>query len=247
MSCPLFLSLEWQSQHSSHLPAIWEAVRVGGSSGAWARLERGELTLEQFYQPFSQEVSALGRAQLTPDIVRDFMENLVRGLSRTDPDMMEAVGKLKEAGIKLAVLTNNWKSENSGRLIFDGREQFDSVVESCLVGQRKPEPGIYTHTLDQLGVTADEAVFLDDLGHNLKAAEQLGIATIKVNDVPSALVQLQNLLNMDLGVTEGTSRVRKGMEIDQASLKTYLTGKLKLQDGKKTNFDKKKNLSETLL
>ena len=207
-------------------------MRVGGSSGAWARLERGELTLEQFYQPFSQEVSALGRAQLTPDIVRDFMENLVRGLSRTDPDMMEAVGKLKEAGIKLAVLTNNWKSENSGRLIFEGREQFDSVVESCLVGQRKPEPGIYTHTLDQLGVTADEAVFLDDLGHNLKAAEQLGIATIKVNDVPSALVQLQNLLNMDLGVTEGTSRVRKGMEIDQASLRTYLTGKLKLPDGK---------------
>ena len=207
-------------------------MRVGGSSGAWARLERGELTLEQFYQPFSQEVSALGRAQLTPDIVRDFMENLVRGLSRTDPDMMEAVGKLKEAGIKLAVLTNNWKSENSGRLIFEGREQFDSVVESCLVGQRKPEPGIYTHTLDQLGVTADEAVFLDDLGHNLKAAEQLGIATIKVNDVPSALVQLQSLLNMDLGVTEGTSRVRKGMEIDQASLRTYLTGKLKLPDGK---------------
>ena len=208
-------------------------MRVGGSSGAWARLERGELTLEQFYQPFSQEVSALGRAEVTPEIVRDFMENLVRGLSKTDPDMMEAVGKLKEAGMKLAVLTNNWKSENSGRLIFEGREQFDSVVESCLVGQRKPEPGIYTHTLDQLGVTADEAVFLDDLGHNLKAAEQLGIATIKVNDVPSALVQLQSLLNMDLGVTEGTSRVRKGMEIDQASLKSYLTAKLKLPDGKK--------------
>ena len=207
-------------------------MKVGGSGGSWARLERGELTLEQFFQPFSEEVTALGRAQVSPEVVRDFMENLVRGLSRTDPDMMEAVGKLKEAGIKLAVLTNNWKSENSGRLIFEGREQFDSVVESCLVGQRKPEPGIYTHTLDQLGVTADEAVFLDDLGHNLKAAEQLGIATIKVNDVPSALVQLQNLLNMDLGVTEGTSRVRKGMEIDQASLRTYLTGKLKLPDGK---------------
>ena len=216
------LSVEWKSQHSSHLPAIWEAVKVGGSTGSWARLERGELTLEQFFQPFSEEVSALGRAQVTPEIVKDFMENLVRGLSRTDPDMMEAVRKLKEAGIKLAVLTNNWKSENSGRLIFEGVEQFDSVVESCLVGQRKPEPAIYSHTLDTLGVTADEAVFLDDLGHNLKAAEELGIATIKVNDVPSALVQLQNILGMDLGITEGTSRIRKGMEIDQTSLKAYL-------------------------
>ena len=209
-------------------------MKVGGSTGSWARLERGELTLEQFYQPFSEEVSALGKAHVTAEVVKDFMENLVRGLSRTDPDMMEAVRKLKEAGMKLAVLTNNWKSENSGRLIFDGLEQFDSVVESCLVGKRKPEPAIYSHTLDTLGVTADEAVFLDDLGHNLKAAEELGIATIKVNDVPSALVQLQNILGMDLGITEGTSMIRKGMEIDQASLKAYLTGKLKLQDGKIT-------------
>ena len=207
-------------------------MKVGGSGGSWARLERGELTLEQFFQPFSEEVTALGRAQVSPEVVRDFMENLVRGLSRTDPDMMEAVAKLKEAGIKLAVLTNNWKSENSGRLIFEGLEQFDSVVESCLVGLRKPEAAIYTHTLDLLGVAAEEAVFLDDLGHNLKAAEELGIATIKVNDVPSALVQLQNMLDIDLGITEGTSRVRKGMEIDQASLKAYLTGKLRLQDGK---------------
>merc|ERR1711992_290021 len=124
---------------------------------------------------------------------------------------MEAVRKLKEAGLKLAVLTNNWKSENSGRLLFEGLDHFDSVVESCLVGKRKPEAAIYTHTLEQLGVTADEAVFLDDLGHNLKAAEELGIATIKVNDVPSALVQLQNILDIDLGMTEGTSRIRKGM------------------------------------
>ena len=207
-------------------------MKVGGSGGSWARLERGEITLEQFFQPFSEEVTALGRAQVSPEVVRDFMENLVRGLSRTDPDMMEAVAKLKGAGIKLAVLTNNWKSENSGRLIFEGLEQFDSVVESCLVGLRKPEAAIYTHTLDLLGVAAEEAVFLDDLGHNLKAAEELGIATIKVNDVPSALVQLQNMLDIDLGITEGTSRVRKGMEIDQASLKAYLTGKLRLQDGK---------------
>ena len=207
-------------------------MKVGGSGGSWARLERGELTLEQFFQPFSEEVTALGRAQVSPEVVRDFMENLVRGLSRTDPDMMEAVARLKGAGIKLAVLTNNWKSENSGRLIFEGLEQFDSVVESCLVGLRKPEAAIYTHTLDLLGVAAEEAVFLDDLGHNLKAAEELGIATIKVNDVPSALVQLQNMLDIDLGITEGTSRVRKGMEIDQASLKAYLTGKLRLQDGK---------------
>ena len=222
------LSLEWDSPHSPHKAAIWDAVRSGGNTGSWARLERGEITLEQFYQPFSEEVS---NSAVNAEVVQDFMENLVKGLSRTDPDMMEAVNRLKQAGIKLAVLTNNWKSERSGRLMFDGVENFDQVVESCLVGKRKPEPDIYTLTLDKLGVSADEAVFLDDLGHNLKAAEELGIATIKVNDVPSALVQLQNILDIDLGMTEGTSRIRKGMEINQESLKSYLTGKLNLKDG----------------
>ena len=212
-------------------------MRRGGSTGSWARLERGEITLEQFYQPFSEEVN---NPAVNAEVVQDFMENLVRGLSRTDPDMMDAVSRLKQAGIKLAVLTNNWKSERSGRLIFDGVENFDHVVESCLVGKRKPEPDIYTLTLDKLGVSADEAVFLDDLGHNLKAAEELGIATIKVNDVSSALVQLQNILDIDIGVTEGTSRIRKGMEINQESLKSYLTGKLNLADGSYNN-----NISNT--
>ena len=70
---------------------------------------------------------------------------------------------------QVAVLTNNWKSENSdNRLIFEEVDRFDHVVESCVVGMRKPEPGIYQLTLDTLGVRAEEAVFLDDLGHNLK-------------------------------------------------------------------------------
>ena len=45
---------------------------------------------------------------------------------------------------------------------------------------RKPEERIYQHTLDLLNVRPHEAVFLDDLGGNVKAARELGIKTIKV-------------------------------------------------------------------
>ena len=45
---------------------------------------------------------------------------------------------------------------------------------------RKPEARIYQYTLEKLQVVPQETVFLDDLGHNLKAAKQLGIRTIKV-------------------------------------------------------------------
>lgn len=45
---------------------------------------------------------------------------------------------------------------------------------------RKPNPLIYQLVLSKLQVEPSEAVFLDDLGENLKAARALGIATIKV-------------------------------------------------------------------
>jgi len=48
---------------------------------------------------------------------------------------------------------------------------------------RKPERRIYEHTLRALNVEPSEAIFLDDLGVNLKAAKELGITTIKVHDL----------------------------------------------------------------
>lgn len=45
---------------------------------------------------------------------------------------------------------------------------------------RKPNPLIYQLVLKKLQVEPSAAVFLDDLGENLKAAKALGITTIKV-------------------------------------------------------------------
>lgn len=56
------------------------------------------------------------------------------------------------------------------------------VVESCVESLRKPDKAIFDLTLEKLGVSADEAVFLDDLGVNLKTARQMGMATIKVRE-----------------------------------------------------------------
>lgn len=62
------------------------------------------------------------------------------------------------------------------------------VVESCCVHLRKPDAAIYKYTLDQLQCKPEEAIFLDDLGMNLKGASQVGIRTIKVCS-PSNLEQ----------------------------------------------------------
>ena len=214
-------------------------MKEGGQHGAWAQLERGELTLEQFYEPFAAEVTSLagpGKEPVTGDVIKEFMDTLTKGLSRTNPDLMEAVARLKKAGLKVAVLTNNWKSEKAERLLFKDIDLFDEVVESCLVGMRKPEETIYQHTLDLLGVQAEEAVFLDDLGHNLKPADKMGIATIQVKDVITALGELQTLVNIDLGVTPGTSGIRKGMEIDESRLQQFFKDNNLLGSCGKTSY-----------
>ena len=63
----------------------------------------------------------------------------------------------------------------------------------------KPDPRIYLHACEQLDVSPEQAIFLDDIGRNLKTARKLGMATIKVGDPRLALEELQKLLGFPLG------------------------------------------------
>ncbi len=93
--------------------------------------------------------------------------------------------------MKTAALTNNWLGDDGfTRGIELIRPLFDVFIESCKVQLRKPDQRIYRLVLDKLAVSAEEAVFLDDLGHNLKSARAMGITTIKVSDPAVALTEL---------------------------------------------------------
>ena len=75
---------------------------------------------------------------------------------------------------------------------------FDAVLESRVLGVRKPDPRFYQLACEALGVTPDECVFLDDLGVNLKPARALGMHTIKVTDPDAALTELGEILGLSL-------------------------------------------------
>ncbi len=71
---------------------------------------------------------------------------------------------------------------------------FDAVLESRVLGVRKPDPRFYELACATLGVEPEESVFLDDLGVNLKPARRLGMHTIKVTDPDVALAELAEVL-----------------------------------------------------
>jgi putative hydrolase of the HAD superfamily len=75
---------------------------------------------------------------------------------------------------------------------------FEQVVESSKLNMRKPDPRIYRHACDLLGVAPQACVYLDDLGINLKPARAMGMATIKVESAGQALGELEPLLGMRL-------------------------------------------------
>ena len=76
--------------------------------------------------------------------------------------------------------------------------RFDVVVESSKVGVRKPEPAFYATACDLLGVEPTECVFLDDLGINLKPAEEMGMTTIKVGEPRAGDRRAANVLGLAL-------------------------------------------------
>ncbi len=168
-----------------------------GPDGAWSRLERGELELEAFYPAFDRECEAAGHAISA----RDMMERIAL-FAKPRPVMIRAIERLRERGFRTAALTNNWKGDEIGRRAKQLGELFDVFIESAVVGMRKPDPRIYQLVCDRLEVGPEEAVFLDDIGRNLKAARALGMTTIKVDDAAQALGDLGVALGLDF---EGTA------------------------------------------
>lgn len=164
-----------------------------GPEGAWSRLERGELSRRAFETAFEAECRAAGFDLSAPTM----MERIARCGPR--PQMLKALRTLRFAGLALAALTNNWAHEGEGGPETDAlRDLFDVFVESSKLGLRKPDPRIYRHVCEALAVAPREAVFLDDIGRNLKAARELGMTTIKVDAPDPALAELGRQLDLAL-------------------------------------------------
>jgi len=166
---------------------------------AWARFERGELTLAQFDSAFGAESAALGYRVQGGEVIE-----LLYGEVR--PQMVQALRLCRDHFVN-ACLTNNVRAgPGHGPLVSGARAEqvaeilslFHLVVESSKVGARKPEARFYRLALEQLGIEPQQAVYLDDLGINLKPARALGMATIKVESPEQALADLERVLGLTL-------------------------------------------------
>ncbi|MEU8540513.1 HAD family phosphatase [Streptomyces sp. NPDC048717] len=156
--------------------ALGRLLGPGAPSGDPAALrfrqvERGELPVAVF----EETLAALVRR---PDGSHPEAKGLVERMFASfteEPAMTGLLRALRGAGLKVALLSNSW-GHTYDRRGWDGL--FDTVVISCEVGLRKPEPEIFRHTARLLDCPLGGCVLVDDLGRNIRAARELGMAGI---------------------------------------------------------------------
>jgi epoxide hydrolase-like predicted phosphatase len=151
----------------------------------WHRVERGELEMAEWYALTVAALAEEGIEVAPPG----------GGGSRAivftpNEPVVDAVRAVRGAGGRTAVVTNNVRElSEAWRPVLPLDDLFDTVVDSCEVGLRKPNRAIYHLACERLGVDPERAVLLDDIESNLRGAEAAGLRAIHVGPDPRPAVE----------------------------------------------------------
>lgn len=140
----------------------WEAGHIGHYEEALAQ--------------FCAEAGAQPDVALLAELSDERRLMATRPYKAVDPGIVEMVAALKQAGLKLGVITN---ANNFGTALWPDcvlAPLFDVFVASHEAGMLKPDRRIYELACRRLGVRPAEAVFVGDGGSNeLSGAAQVGL------------------------------------------------------------------------
>jgi putative hydrolase of the HAD superfamily len=116
---------------------------------------------------------------LIADLSRRDVES-ARTLTRLCDDTVPFLEWLRSRDV-LTALVSNCADTTRAQLEYLGIVPLvDAVILSCEVGSVKPYPEIYGTALDELGVAAVDAVFIDDQPTYCVGAEAVGIRPIQI-------------------------------------------------------------------
>ena len=182
---------------------------AGTGDGLVPRLERGEVTITEFaaeLQRFVDDGRGRGRG---PRPAEEAGVGAPAGRPEGPIDIGQILGsnefgvhwmvvararRLRDEGYRVGLLTNNIREYGEAWKSTIPMEIFDDVVDSSVVGLRKPDPRIFRMAAERLGTPPEECVFLDDVESNVQGARGVGMAAIVVGDPWAAIDDLDRLL-----------------------------------------------------
>jgi len=153
-------------------------------------MERGEITEVAFLELLTDHLEPLLGHRPEMHL---FKEIYFEALD-PNPPMIELMRELKEAGYRMAMLTNNVREwEPLWRSMLPVDEIFETVVDSGFVGCRKPESRIYELTLERIGEPAGACLFVDDVLVNCEGARRAGLHAVHFQDNEQAIAEIRAL------------------------------------------------------
>lgn len=187
------------TERDGHRPAFNQTFREFGLPVEWSEEEYGrklqiaggkermasELTTEFVRAnglPEDPEGQAAELAKWHRRKTEIYTEMVAAGRLPTRPGIRRIIGEAQDAGWKLAVASTS--AEPSVRAILEqavGPERaarFDVVLAGDVVPKKKPAPDIYVLALQRLGVTAGEALVVEDSRNGLLAAHGAGLRCV---------------------------------------------------------------------
>jgi len=161
---------------------LWEASR--------GPYDRGDFTAEEYWLKLAAQTNtSLDGRQI--EILRKVEVEI---WAHPNPGMLDWVSQLHAAGIKTGLLSNMpWDLVTHVRTNCKWMESFSFKTLSAEVRLIKPDPAIYEHTLHGLGVSAAEALFVDDREINVRAADALGMHAIQFRSIAGLKCDLEAL------------------------------------------------------
>jgi len=141
-------------------PALSRFVADGGSTE----------TRDAFTFQVRRILSALGvGAPEVPALADRFVTTIRRDVgtmrlwSRLMPGVPEALATLRDAGLVLVVVSNSDGTVERQLEQLALRPLLDAVVDSAVVGAEKPDPAIFRHGLERVGVRPERTLHVGDL------------------------------------------------------------------------------------
>jgi putative hydrolase of the HAD superfamily len=155
-----------------------------------APYDRGDLLPGEYWRKFAAQAGVA----IAADTIEQARQLDLELWSHINDAMILWVQRLHAAGFKTAILSNMpTDMATHMRENFAWISHFDQQIFSGEVRSVKPEPEIYQHCIEVLGVQPSEALFIDDREVNLEQARAAGIRGIRFQSVDQLRKELQAL------------------------------------------------------
>ena len=166
------LKVSWES--------IYEQYGLTVAAEEWAGLLGAYADPPQAYDLLEKHLDRpVDRDALRSERLRHELELLAH--EDVLPGVRRLIAEARDRGVRLAVASSSDRTWVEGHLARLGlRPSFDAVLCAEDVAQTKPAPDLYISALEGLGVSAVDAIALEDSVHGAQAAKRAGLVCVVI-------------------------------------------------------------------